>query len=123
MSEQEWPKVPKSYLTREHAASVLGIKEEEVRRLGRQGRLEASTEGSENRYETSSVLRFRAEELIRAMLDRARERCPELCEQIEELASIQYQRGAMAGLARMGEEALSRYPKLDEALRSHRIPA
>ena len=80
------------------AAGLLGVDEARVVALGRQGRLEVVVEsGKERRYRYASVLDMRSENLIREMTEKARESCPELETQINELAAAQFERGQVAG--------------------------
>ena len=125
MSERDIPRtIPRPSYPRKRVAEFLGIDVEAVRRLGDQGRLEVSVEDGEECYEVTSAYRFKAEELIRATLDRAKKECPELCVQIEELLSLQYQRGRLDGTFRAGDKnhdlLLDLYETVREEVRERR---
>ena len=94
------------YVSAERAAEILRVDKARVSKLGYQGRLVALEEpvGAERRYGYESVLDMRAEDLIRSLVEKAREKCPELEEQIENLAEVQFGRGQMAGQNKIAAE-------------------
>lgn len=89
------------------AAKQLRVSEDRLSQLFLQGRLEARGEDEDRRYGAESVLRLRAEDLLRGILERAKDRCPEICADAEELASIQFARGQLARNAAMRETLVS----------------
>ena len=75
------------YVSAQRAAELLKLDEARVETLGLQGRLQVLVEsGEERRYGYESALHMRAEDLMRDLTAKAREKCPELEEQIEALA-------------------------------------
>jgi hypothetical protein len=50
------------------------------------------------------VLRLKAEDLLRGILQRAESRCPDLCADVETLAAIQFARGDLSAQAEVMRE-------------------
>jgi hypothetical protein len=71
------------------------------------GRLEACNRDDFGwRYAATTVYRVRAEDLTRKMTATAKENCPELVEEIQALALVQYRRGHLDATERIGEALL-----------------
>jgi hypothetical protein len=88
------------------AAAHLGIDEARVKLLESQGRLELILKDGERRIEIDSVFRMEAEELIRGMTAKAQESCPELVDEIDHLAMVQYSRGYLASFNALGKNLM-----------------
>ena len=64
-----------------------------------QGRLGPSGRAGEHSYDSQSVYRMRAENIIRGMTEEAWKDCADLEADVGELAAVQYQRGLLRGTA------------------------
>jgi hypothetical protein len=69
----------KGELSAAEAAGQLRVSEYRLQTLFLQGRLEAWGKGEDRRYGVESVLRLRAEDLLRGILKRAKDSCPKIC--------------------------------------------
>jgi hypothetical protein len=96
MEEQETSRTA-IYITIEKACRLLRMKEEEVKALYTQGRLDAAMHEGEWRYSLASVLLQRVETLMRRSPAEAKTR-----EAMEELASLQFQRGKLRATDEVG---------------------
>ena len=96
-------------MTAEEASRKLGVDEKELAKLRLQGRLDVFFESGDQGvcYDAASVLRMRAEDLIREMTAKARENSSDLADQVDELAALQHQRGRLA-------EQREMLPRLEE---------
>jgi hypothetical protein len=101
-------------LSLKQTANILGVNEERVRLLDGQGRLEAVPGGGEPSYDLASVYRMMGEDLLRSTTAIAAKKCPELVDDIEQLAMVQYARGMRTGA---GTVAAPRLEMLKEALK------
>jgi hypothetical protein len=99
----------------EQTAEALGVDAERVKLPAGQGRIDARTVEGEKRYEAASVLRFRAEDLIRELLAEARPQRSTFSRLVNELANVQYQRGLLEGTVETGEVLYERVmPMIEE---------
>ena len=113
------------YVSAERAAEILRVDTARVSKLGHQGRLVALEEppGAERRYGYESVLGMRAEDLMRGLAEKAREKCPELEEQIENLAVVQFGRGQLAGQNELGAKVERAVEEMGRGARAIQDPA
>jgi hypothetical protein len=88
--------VRQASLSAEQAAKQLGVTEDRLSMLFAQGRLETWGEEDNQRFSVESVLRLKSEDLLRRILERAEDGCPEICTDVEQLAAIQFQRGDLS---------------------------
>ncbi len=97
------------YITIEEACGLLKMKKEEVEALHAQGRLEATRHESERRYSLPSVMLQRVETLMRRSPAEGKTRAV-----MEELASLQFQRGHLHGAEEIGTAAIEQVKKMSE---------
>jgi hypothetical protein len=92
-------------LSAAQAARQLGVTVYRLSMLSAQGHLDSWGEEDNQRFGVESVLRLKAEDLLRGIRERAEDRCPEICTDVEQLAAIQFQRGDLSAQGQMMHDA------------------
>src|SRR5215203_1341255 len=100
------------------AAKTLDVSEERVEQLAQQGLIRASEEREGWRLESTSVVAYLSEEVVRSTTERVRQYSEKLAEDVEKMARQQYRRGEAAGGLKMVKRIVEEVEEVDKELKS-----